>query len=68
MHDPRCVYHNVVIGMLTEKGLNNGQPGFWAYLLDRLDLAPGKRVLHLGCGAGYYSADPRRDRRDLGPA
>jgi protein-L-isoaspartate(D-aspartate) O-methyltransferase len=54
--DPRCVYHNVVIGMLTEKGLNNGQPGFWAYLLDRLDLAPGKRVLHMGCGAGYYSA------------
>jgi protein-L-isoaspartate(D-aspartate) O-methyltransferase len=54
--DPAHVYHNVVIGMLTEKGLNNGQPGFWAYLFDRLDLAPGKRVLHLGCGAGYYSA------------
>jgi len=54
--DPRCVYHNVVIGMLTEKWLNNGQPGFWAYLLDRLDLAPGRRVLHMGCGAGYYSA------------
>ena len=54
--DPRCVYHNVVIGMLTEKGLNNGQPSLWAYLFDRLDLTPGKRVLHLGCGAGYYSA------------
>ena len=54
--DPACVYHNVVIGMLPEKGLNNGQPGFWAYLFDRLDLGPGKRVLHLGCGAGYYSA------------
>jgi protein-L-isoaspartate(D-aspartate) O-methyltransferase len=54
--DPARVYHNVVIGMLTEKGLNNGQPSFWAYLFDRLDLAPGKRVLHMGCGAGYYSA------------
>jgi protein-L-isoaspartate(D-aspartate) O-methyltransferase len=54
--DPRRVYHNVVIGMLPEKGLNNGQPSFWAYLFDRLDLAPGKRVVHLGCGAGYYSA------------
>ena len=54
--DPHCVYHNVVIGMLTEKGLNNGQPGFWAFLLDRLDLLPGRRVLHMGCGAGYYSA------------
>jgi protein-L-isoaspartate(D-aspartate) O-methyltransferase len=54
--DPACVYHNVVIGMLPEKGLNNGQPSFWAYLFDRLDFAPGKSVLHLGCGAGYYSA------------
>ena len=54
--DPRCVYHNVVVGMLPEKGLNNGQPSFWAYLFDRLDLGVAKRVLHLGCGAGYYSA------------
>jgi protein-L-isoaspartate(D-aspartate) O-methyltransferase len=54
--DPSCVYHNVVIAMLPEKGLNNGQPSFWAYLFDRLDLAEGKQVLHLGCGAGYYSA------------
>ncbi len=54
--DPRCVYHNVVIGLLPEKGLNNGQPSFWAYLFDRLELAPGKHVLHLGCGTGYYSA------------
>lgn len=54
--DPAHVYHNVVIGMLPEKGLNNGQPGLWAMLFDRLDFAPGKRVLHLGCGAGYYSA------------
>jgi protein-L-isoaspartate(D-aspartate) O-methyltransferase len=54
--DPACVYHNVVIGMLPEKGLNNGHPSFWAYLLDRLDLGGGKHVLHLGCGAGYYTA------------
>jgi protein-L-isoaspartate(D-aspartate) O-methyltransferase len=54
--DPRCVYHNVVIGMLPEKGLNNGQPGLWAHLFDQLDLGLNKRVLHLGCGAGYYSA------------
>jgi protein-L-isoaspartate(D-aspartate) O-methyltransferase len=54
--DPRSVYHNVVIGLLPEKGLNNGQPSFWAFLLDRLGLEPGNAVLHLGCGAGYYSA------------
>jgi protein-L-isoaspartate(D-aspartate) O-methyltransferase len=54
--DPRCVYHNVVIGLLPEKSLNNGQPSLWATLFDQLDLAPGKRVLHLGCGTGYFSA------------
>src|SRR6202008_124885 len=53
--DASCVYHNVVIGMLPEKGLNNGQPSFWAYLFDRLELGSGRRVLHLGCGAGYYT-------------
>jgi protein-L-isoaspartate(D-aspartate) O-methyltransferase len=54
--DPRCVYHNVVIAMLPEKDLNNGQPGLWAHLFDHLDLSLHKRVVHLGCGAGYYSA------------
>jgi protein-L-isoaspartate(D-aspartate) O-methyltransferase len=54
--DPRCVYHNVVIALQPERGLNNGQPSLWAALYDKLDLAPGKRVLHLGCGSGYYSA------------
>src|SRR5262249_54161634 len=34
----------------------NGQPSLWAYLFDHLDLVPGKQVLHLGCGTGYYTA------------
>ncbi len=54
--DPRDVYHNIVIGLDVHKGLNNGQPGSLAYWIDALELKPGDRVYHLGCGVGYYTA------------
>jgi protein-L-isoaspartate(D-aspartate) O-methyltransferase len=54
--DPRHLYHNLVVALDEARGVNNGLPGLWARLLSRLDLRPGERVLHLGCGTGYYSA------------
>jgi protein-L-isoaspartate(D-aspartate) O-methyltransferase len=54
--DPRRLYHNILVAIIPEQRLNNGLPSLWACLYDQLDLAPGKRVLHLGCGTGYYSA------------
>jgi protein-L-isoaspartate(D-aspartate) O-methyltransferase len=54
--DPRNVYHNVLIALDESLGLNNGLPGLWAFLFDRLDVAPGESVIHLGCGTGYYTA------------
>jgi protein-L-isoaspartate(D-aspartate) O-methyltransferase len=54
--DPRQVYHDVLIALDESRGINNGQPSLWGYLLDRLDLVPGEHVLHLGCGTGYYTA------------
>ena len=54
--DPRHVYHDVLIALDETRGLNNGQPSLWAALFDSLDISPGERVLHLGCGTGYYSA------------
>jgi protein-L-isoaspartate(D-aspartate) O-methyltransferase len=54
--DPRQVYHDALIALDEARGLNNGQPSLWALLFDRLRLKPGERVLHLGCGTGYYSA------------
>ena len=35
--------------------LNNGQPSYLAFCLDNLDLREGDRVLHVGCGVGYYT-------------
>ena len=54
--DPRDVYHNVVVALDPAKDLNNGQPGALARWIDALDLKPGDRVYHLGCGVGYYTA------------
>jgi protein-L-isoaspartate(D-aspartate) O-methyltransferase len=54
--NPSHVYHDVLIALDESRGINNGQPSLWAYLFDRLELVPGERVLHLGCGTGYYSA------------
>ncbi len=54
--DPRQLYHNVVIVLDESKDINNGQPGALARWMDALDLSPGDRVFHLGCGLGYYTA------------
>jgi protein-L-isoaspartate(D-aspartate) O-methyltransferase len=54
--DPRRVYHNVLIELDESQGINNGQPSLWAFSFDQLGLRAGDRVLHLGCGTGYYTA------------
>jgi protein-L-isoaspartate(D-aspartate) O-methyltransferase len=54
--DPRHLYRNVLVVLDDAKGLNNGQPQFWATLFDRLRPAPGERAIHVGAGGGYYTA------------
>jgi len=54
--DPRHVYHNVVVALDKENAINNGQPSALACWINALDIKPGARVYHLGCGVGYYTA------------
>jgi protein-L-isoaspartate(D-aspartate) O-methyltransferase len=54
--DPARVYHNIVVAIDPARQLFNGQPGTIAAWLDALDLTAGARVLHVGCGLGYYTA------------
>jgi len=54
--NPRDLYHNVLVALDPSRYLNNGQPSALARWIDALELAPGDRVYHLGCGVGYYTA------------
>jgi len=54
--DPRDLYHNVVVAIDKAADINNGQPSALACWIDALDIKPGARVYHLGCGVGYYTA------------
>lgn len=56
VEDPRDLYHNVVVSLDRSKDINNGQPGSLARWIDSLELKPGDRAFHLGCGVGYYTA------------
>jgi len=54
--DPRQLYHDVLIAIDASKHLNNGMPSALAAWLDSLEVKAGHRVLHTGCGLGYYTA------------
>ena len=54
--DPRHLCHNVLVAIDAARRLNNGQPSALAAWLDALELRRGERVVHVGCGVGYYTA------------
>ena len=54
--DPRHLYDNVLVALDAGRNLNNGLPAALLRWLDDLALAPGERLLHVGCGVGYYTA------------
>jgi protein-L-isoaspartate(D-aspartate) O-methyltransferase len=54
--DPRHVYQDASVAVDVAQHLYNGSPSGTAEWFDALAIAPGERVLHIGCGTGYYSA------------
>jgi protein-L-isoaspartate(D-aspartate) O-methyltransferase len=54
--DPTLLYQDIVVALEAERGLNNGQPSLHAHCLAALDVREGESVVHIGAGAGYYTA------------
>jgi protein-L-isoaspartate(D-aspartate) O-methyltransferase len=54
--DPVYLYADVLIGIVPERGLNNGMPSYHAPLIARAALQEGDYVVHIGAGTGYYTA------------
>jgi protein-L-isoaspartate(D-aspartate) O-methyltransferase len=54
--DPVHLYADILVAILPERNLNNGQPSFLAGLIAAAAPKPGEHVVHIGAGVGYYTA------------
>lgn len=54
--DPIVLYQDVLVGLKTEKGINNGSPSLHAAAFDAFKIREGETVVHMGAGVGYYTA------------
>jgi protein-L-isoaspartate(D-aspartate) O-methyltransferase len=54
--NPVYLYDDVLVGILPERNLNNGQPSLHAQLIASASPRPGQHVVHVGAGVGYYTA------------
>lgn len=54
--DPAWLYADILVGIDTERRLNNGQPSAHATWIAAAAPAAGEHVVHVGAGLGYYSA------------
>jgi protein-L-isoaspartate(D-aspartate) O-methyltransferase len=54
--DPVYLYTDMIFGIIPERSINNGQPSLHAALLGTVGIKEGEHVVHVGTGAGYYTA------------
>lgn len=54
--NPHLLYQDVLVGLATDRGINNGQPTLHARCLAAVAPAEGETVVHIGAGTGYYTA------------
>jgi protein-L-isoaspartate(D-aspartate) O-methyltransferase len=54
--DPVHLYADVLVGIVPERRLNNGQPSLHALLMHQAAPAAGDHIVHIGTGSGYYTA------------
>ena len=54
--DPAFLYQDTLVALDPARGINIGEPSLHARCLDALALQDAETVLHVGAGAGYYTA------------
>lgn len=54
--DLAYLYQDVVVALVPERRLNNGEPQLHARCLAALDISGGETAVHVGSGTGYYTA------------
>src|SRR5215469_18633220 len=54
--DPVYLYDDVVVSIIPERNLNNGQPSLHAVLITSAAPKIGEHAVHIGAGVGYYTA------------
>ena len=54
--DPAVLYQDIVVGLVPEKGIHNGEPSLHAKCLAAAAPQSGDTVIHIGAGSGYYTA------------
>ena len=54
--DPAWLYSDILVGILPERHLNNGQPSAHALWISAAAPSTGEHVVHVGAGVGYFSA------------
>jgi protein-L-isoaspartate(D-aspartate) O-methyltransferase len=54
--DPAFLYQDVTVALSEAGKINNGQPVLHAVSLGTLNPQEGETALHIGAGAGYYTA------------
>jgi protein-L-isoaspartate(D-aspartate) O-methyltransferase len=54
--DPARLYDNVLVALVPEKRINNGEPAGHALWIDAAHPDLGEHVVHVGAGTGYYTA------------
>jgi protein-L-isoaspartate(D-aspartate) O-methyltransferase len=54
--DLAFLYQDVVVALVAERRVNNGEPSLHAACIAAANPLPGDTVIHIGTGAGYYTA------------